>query len=1209
MSSRLSRPSISRRSSCMALTTSMSSAAVPDQADAANEATTLTVLATKAGPEKSLRSYAMLQALRAGDVDALAPLLAQHAEARKKQRQEGEIEVEINSPLHMAVRCAKYPVVETVLKQVPGCLNAQDPRGQTPLHVAASLNRTDVVALLLLDDKINDAVKDCQGKTAHESASSADTAKLISVSRSHYTEKYLALLAAYIASAGGETSTSSGHRHTPSLASIRPGKSEATGEVSAASGHVSNATAEAVYHFLQQPRSTGIDYSLKDHATGTTLLHEATRRKDLGLIKLAISKGADVLARDGKGKIPLDVARDERIKSYLKQAAITEGRALKASSSHLSSSTSGAPLLAGETPSMRGYLSKWTNMARGYRSRWFVLSNGVLSYYRSQEDEGKASRGSINMGVAQIVTSASDKLKFEVNNKLGKSFPSFFLKGSHPVEVMRWVDALKQNVAYAKELSNTVSQTPSRAPSIAPSVGGGSLETRISTLDPDGAGMDSQGRALHDRDASILDDETFNDDNDAVPHADDFELLAQGTRTQVELTRQLVETLRVAEADPANANVVFDEVRKAIVGSLGTLESALDEYIDVVNLRERFFVRKYEREIDAKRMWEENMKELAAQHAAIEAELHKTSRDSTRRKRALQEVRANLLSSPPMSPIAGTPIDTNPGSKALQVDTQSLATATAANAAAMSSPRNARGRSTTMHTLKPQELEDLVDSALAGEAGEDDSALSDDSDEFFEAIESGQIPVDNDDDDKSAPTAPEAEALSAKFDTAPFEGYRNLRQRLPITTDNRPPVSLWAILKGSIGKDLTKISFPVFFNEPTSMLQRMAEDVEFSDVLDHAAAQEDATRRIAFVAAFAMSNYSSTIGRIAKPFNPMLGETFEFADLSKKYRYISEQVSHHPPISACIAQSATWDYYGDVDAKSKFMGKSFEIRPTGIAHAKLKIPAAWGPNYPASTTPGLVEEHYSWTKVTTSVSNFLLGNPIIDHFGDMIITNHRTGHVCKLTFKPRGWRSSGAAEVKGKVMDKDGKEFWDLAGKWSSQLVARRVGAGSGDLAPDAAVPTNKDGDVSPEYIRLWKNSEKPNPPLPFNLTPWAVQLNDDNAKLRRWLPPTDCRLRPDQHAFENGKFERANDLKSELEDHQRATRRKREQGQCPPHAARWFRRSKDKDTGESFWEPVKTSDGMVEYWEERTRVGKAKERGEETEWKGVEPIFADFQV
>ena len=40
--------------------------------------------------------------------------------------------------------------------------------------------------------------------------------------------------------------------------------------------------------------------------------------------------------------------------------------------------------------------------------------------------------------------------------------------------------------------------------------------------------------------------------------------------------------------------------------------------------------------------------------------------------------------------------------------------------------------------------------------------------------------------------------------------------------------------------------------------------------MDVAAREKDPLRRIAFVAAFAMSNYSSTIGRIAKPFNPML---------------------------------------------------------------------------------------------------------------------------------------------------------------------------------------------------------------------------------------------------------------------------------------------------------------------------------------------------
>jgi hypothetical protein len=36
-------------------------------------------------------------------------------------------------------------------------------------------------------------------------------------------------------------------------------------------------------------------------------------------------------------------------------------------------------------------------------------------------------------------------------------------------------------------------------------------------------------------------------------------------------------------------------------------------------------------------------------------------------------------------------------------------------------------------------------------------------------------------------------------------------------------VLVWSILKSSVGKDLTKISFPVSFNECTSMLQRMGE--------------------------------------------------------------------------------------------------------------------------------------------------------------------------------------------------------------------------------------------------------------------------------------------------------------------------------------------------------------------------------------------------
>lgn len=153
-----------------------------------------------------------------------------------------------------------------------------------------------------------------------------------------------------------------------------------------------------------------------------------------------------------------------------------------------------------------------------------------------------------------------------------------------------------------------------------------------------------------------------------------------------------------------------------------------------------------------------------------------------------------------------------------------------------------------------------------------------------------------------------------------------------------------------------------------------------------------------------------------------------------------------------------------------------------------------------------------------------------------VVTNHRTGEKCTLTFKPRGWRGGNACEIKGKVTGKGGKELWDVAGKWSTQLVARRAGHGHGDLAPDASLPTTGTGEVAPEYIRLWQNSPKP-PGMPFNLTPYAITLNDDNPAIRAWLPPTDCRLRPDQHAFEQGEYERANGLKNDLEEHQVSVR------------------------------------------------------------------------
>lgn len=223
--------------------------------------------------------------------------------------------------------------------------------------------------------------------------------------------------------------------------------------------------------------------------------------------------------------------------------------------------------------------------------------------------------------------------------------------------------------------------------------------------------------------------------------------------------------------------------------------------------------------------------------------------------------------------------------------------------------------------------------------------------------------------------------------------------------------------------------------------------------------------------------------------------------------------------------------------------------------------------------------------------------------GNTKVVNHRTGDRCVLTFKPRGWKASTACEITGYVEDASGRRIWEIAGRWSTQLLARRCGSGREGLGPDDTMPRSTIAAAGqPEYLLLWRNTEKPK--MPFNLTPFAITLNDcPETTLKPYLPPTDCRLRPDQRAFENGEYDRANGLKSELEEFQRATRRKREVGELPPHRPRWFEATTEADTGERVWAPVRIGD-RLEYWLEREKSWKSKG---EAEWDRVERIFGEI--
>ncbi|KAJ6809217.1 oxysterol-binding protein-related protein 2A-like isoform X1 [Iris pallida] len=110
------------------------------------------------------------------------------------------------------------------------------------------------------------------------------------------------------------------------------------------------------------------------------------------------------------------------------------------------------------------------------------------------------------------------------------------------------------------------------------------------------------------------------------------------------------------------------------------------------------------------------------------------------------------------------------------------------------------------------------------------------------------------------------------------------RKKLPEPVEREKGVSLWSIIKDNVGKDLTRVCLPVYFNEPLSSLQKCFEDMEYSYLLDRAyeyGKMGNSLMRILNVAAFAVSGYACSDGRPCKPFNPLLGETYE-ADYPEK---------------------------------------------------------------------------------------------------------------------------------------------------------------------------------------------------------------------------------------------------------------------------------------------------------------------------------------
>uniref|UniRef100_A0A672MKG3 Oxysterol-binding protein n=1 Tax=Sinocyclocheilus grahami TaxID=75366 RepID=A0A672MKG3_SINGR len=350
-------------------------------------------------------------------------------------------------------------------------------------------------------------------------------------------------------------------------------------------------------------------------------------------------------------------------------------------------------------------------------------------------------------------------------------------------------------------------------------------------------------------------------------------------------------------------------------------------------------------------------------------------------------------------------------------------------------------------------------------------------------------------------------------------GYEQRRSCLPSPSPNTSNISLWNILKNNIGKDLSKVAMPVQLNEPLNTLQRLCEELEYSELLDKAAHTQDPFERMVYIATFAVSGYASSYYRAeGKPFNPVLGETYECDRPDKGFGFVAEQVSHHPPISACHAESKDFIFW---------QGNSTLIIPVLLCH---------------------FGDHYEWNKVTSCIHNILSGQRWIEHYGEISIKNSNSEKCqCKVTFiKAKYWNSS-MNEVEGAVTDHKGKVVHKLFGKWHEGMYCG---------SPPSATCIWRTNPMPPDYEQY------------YGFTKFAMELNELDPLTKPLLPPTDTRLRFDQRLLEEGNVESAEEQKQRIEQLQRERRRVLEENHMT-HQPRFFQKSKDDTwvSNNTYWE------------------------------------------
>ena len=220
---------------------------------------------------------------------------------------------------------------------------------------------------------------------------------------------------------------------------------------------------------------------------------------------------------------------------------------------------------------------------------------------------------------------------------------------------------------------------------------------------------------------------------------------------------------------------------------------------------------------------------------------------------------------------------------------------------------------------------------------------------------------------------------SQEFEDAECGEDEIRRVSLPMLRIPKKPKNFWDSIKETINLTYEQILVPLKYYEPLSLLQRQSEEFLFMKILKKAAESETVDKCLAYILAYIAAGFRMN-KRLTKPFNPIIGETFElYAEGSS---VLFEQVNLNTSAMHCTGSDFT--YHSSTEMVSQFVNGSLEIVPVGNCYFK----------------PSKLNKVFTWNRPNVIVNGLKTGKISMEVHGDIRVTVNNSNTLGILHFAP-----------------------------------------------------------------------------------------------------------------------------------------------------------------------------------------------------------------